>query len=82
MNIISNKQLIINSSLSLLQERKKKQYQVPRKYCIKENTYQHSRWIPVIKGIIQCCITNDLDCEHFPFVNSKDVSTEPPLPLR
>ncbi|CAG4940190.1 unnamed protein product [Parnassius apollo] len=67
----SDKQALLNlANLGLnvvIDGNRKKQYQVPRKERITEQTYQMSRWTPVIKDIIDA-IDDKLDQRHFPFL--------------
>ncbi|XP_026484582.1 protein ROP isoform X4 [Vanessa tameamea] len=68
----SDKQALLNlANLGLnvvVDGNRKKQYQVPRKERITEQTYQMSRWTPVIKDIIEDSIEDKLDQRHFPFL--------------
>ncbi|XP_034841497.1 protein ROP isoform X1 [Maniola hyperantus] len=68
----SDKQALLNlANLGLnvvVDGNRKKQYQVPRKERITEQTYQMSRWTPVLKDIIEDSIEDKLDQRHFPFL--------------
>ncbi|CAF4783202.1 unnamed protein product [Pieris macdunnoughi] len=68
----SDKQALLNlANLGLnvvVDGNRKKQYQVPRKERITEQTYQMSRWTPVLKDIMEDAIDDKLDQRHFPFL--------------
>uniref|UniRef100_A0A069DW98 Putative vesicle trafficking protein sec1 n=1 Tax=Panstrongylus megistus TaxID=65343 RepID=A0A069DW98_9HEMI len=68
----SEKQAIVNlGNLGLnvvVDGNRKKIYQPPRKERITEQTYQMSRWTPIIKDLMEDCIDDKLDPKHFPFL--------------
>ncbi|XP_044762881.1 protein ROP [Coccinella septempunctata] len=72
---IANLQLLGVNVLSDVGVRKPKQYTVPRKERITEQTYQMSRWTPVIKDIMEDCIEDKLDHKHFPFLAGRAQTT-------
>jgi len=67
------KQTIENLNMlgvNVIPESKKKPYTVPRKERITEDTYQMSRWTPIMKDIVEDLIDNKLEERHFPFLGA------------
>lgn len=79
-----DKQTIINlANLGINVDGKgKKVYTVPRKERITEQTYQMSRWTPVIKDIMEDSIEDKLDTKHFPFLAGRAASSGYHAPTR
>lgn len=82
----TEKQSIINlANLGLnvvVDGNRRKQYTVPRKERITEQTYQMSRWTPVVKDIMEDCIEEKLDLKHFPFLAGRAASSGYHAPTR
>ncbi|RLU19920.1 hypothetical protein DMN91_008479 [Ooceraea biroi] len=74
-----DKQTIVNmANLGInvvLDSNRKKLYTVPRKERITEQTYQMSRWTPVIKDVMEDSIEDKLDSKHFPFLAGRASSS-------
>ena len=75
-----DKQTIVNManlSINIVVDggNRKKLYTVPRKERITEQTYQMSRWTPVMKDIMEDAIEDKLDSKHFPFLAGRAASS-------
>merc|ERR1711936_214970 len=57
---------------------RKKVWQIKRKERINEQTYQMSRWTPVVKDIIEDCIDERIDNAHFPFLGGQRQASQFP----
>lgn len=58
------------------------QYKVPREKRTDENTNQFARWTPVVKDLIEYCIKDELDSQHFPFVSIRTALAGHQVPSR
>nr|CAG4640712.1 EOG090X0318 [Eulimnadia texana] len=77
-NIITNMSLL---GLNVVVDgNRKKIYQMSRKERITEQTYQMSRWTPIIKDIAEDAIEEKLDQKHFPFLGGRTASVARPAP--
>lgn len=78
---IPNEEKIIIQNMALLgvpitsDNPRKKQYQIPRKERIGAETYQMSRWTPVLKDAIEDAIEEKLDQKHFPYLGGRVAAT-------
>lgn len=68
-------QNIANLGLNVAEGNRKKLYNMPRKERITEQTYQMSRWTPVVKDIMEEAIDDKLDPKHFPFLGGRTTSS-------
>jgi len=62
---------------------KSQNWNIKRKDRITENTYQMSRWTPIVKDIIEDAIEGKLDSNHFPYLSDqRGGSNRTSLPAR
>lgn len=68
----NERSIIINLALLglnvIVDGNRKKIHQITRKERITEQTYQMSRWTPILKDIAEDAIEDKLDQRHFPFL--------------
>ncbi|XP_031836902.1 syntaxin-binding protein Rop isoform X1 [Nomia melanderi] len=77
---VDDKQTIVNMAnlgINIVVDggNRKKLYTVPRKERITEQTYQMSRWTPIMKDIMEDAIEDKLDSKHFPFLAGRAASS-------
>ncbi|XP_015434287.1 PREDICTED: protein ROP isoform X1 [Dufourea novaeangliae] len=77
---VDDKQTIVNMAnlgINIVVDggNRKKLYTVQRKERITEQTYQMSRWTPIMKDIMEDAIEDKLDSKHFPFLAGRAASS-------
>lgn len=75
---MSEKETLTNASLlglNIIIDQGRKRVWVPnRRERINEQVYQSSRWVPVIKDIMEDAIEEKLDNKHFPFLAGRQIT--------
>ncbi|KAF4517897.1 hypothetical protein B566_EDAN001851 [Ephemera danica] len=71
----AEKQTMINMA-NLGNGNRKKIYQPTRKERITEQTYQMSRWTPILKDLMEDCIEDKLDLKHYPYLAGRAGGTQ------
>nr|CAG4643806.1 EOG090X0318 [Lepidurus arcticus] len=76
---ITERSIIANMALlgpNIIVDGNRKKVFVPnRKERITEQTYQMSRWTPVLKDVVEDAIEDKLDTKHFPFLAGRTAAT-------
>ncbi|MFH4982627.1 hypothetical protein AB6A40_009336 [Gnathostoma spinigerum] len=72
------KEMLTNASylgLNVITDQGRKRVWTPsRKERANEQVYQSSRWVPVIKDIMEDAIDDKLDVKHFPFLSGRQMN--------
>merc|ERR1719394_390748 len=77
---ISNLGVNVVVDPGLFEGNRRKVWQMRRKERTSENTYQMSRWTPVVKDIVEEAIEDKLDNNHFPFLGGQRQNTSRAAP--
>ncbi|PAV72737.1 hypothetical protein WR25_18720 [Diploscapter pachys] len=75
----ADKETIVNAGLLglniLIDNGRKKTWNPTRKERPNEQVYQSSRWVPIVKDIMEDAIDDKLDQKHFPFVAGRQFNS-------